>query len=400
MTSYKPYLKIISFLTSVFLIFIFVSCKQKIEISSDSIASTIKTDSPVLKIFIENSGSMDGYMCDGSQLKDAIYDYVSDLNRNTEKTELYYINSTIIPYEGYITSYIKDLNPNAFRQAGGNRANTDLGNMIGEVLQAVNDTTVVVFVSDCILDLPSKDSKDFLTNCEIRIKDEVINTQKRIPDLGIEILKLSSDFNGKYFQTDGSVETLKDVKRPYYVWIFGNKNYLAKLNSEVSLSLLNNYGLEGIVSFSNQSAIPFDIMNRSLTGKVITSAHGDYQATILADFRTTLQPDGSIMDKGNYEFNNSNLIVDGIYPISDDKSHYTHFIIITIPKGTQVAQECLTFASPKLPSWVSETNDETGVNITDNLTKTTGIKYLIQGVADAYKNEKICTKMNFNVKRK
>lgn len=272
--------------------------------------------------------------------------------------------------------------------------------MIAEVLKTVNDTTVAVFVSDCILDLPSKDAKDFLTNCEIRIKDEVINTQKRIPDLGIEILKLSSDFNGKYFQTDGSIEILKDVKRPYYIWIFGNKNYLAKLNSEVPLSLLNNYDLAGIVSFSNQSEIPFDIMNKSLTGKVVTSAHGDYQATILADFRTTLQPDGAIMDKDNYEFNNSSLIVDGIYPISDDKSYFTHFIVIKIPKGTQVAQECLTFVLPKLPSWVSETNDETGVNITDNLAKTTGIKYLIQGVADAYKNEKVCTKMNFNVKRR
>lgn len=402
MTLYKPYTKITSltFLTSVLFIFIFVSCKHKIEVSSDSIASSIKTDSPALKIFIENSGSMDGYMCDGSQLKDAIYDYVSDLNRNTDTTELYYINSAIIPYEGNITSYIKDLNPNAFRQAGGNRSNTDLGNMIAEVLKTVNDTTVAVFVSDCILDLPSKDAKDFLTNCEIRIKDEVINTQKRIPDLGIEILKLSSDFNGKYFQTDGSIEILKDVKRPYYIWIFGNKNYLAKLNSEVPLSLLNNYDLAGIVSFSNQSEIPFDIMNKSLTGKVVTSAHGDYQATILADFRTTLQPDGAIMDKDNYEFNNSSLIVDGIYPISDDKSYFTHFIVIKIPKGTQVAQECLTFVLPKLPSWVSETNDETGVNITDNLAKTTGIKYLIQGVADAYKNEKVCTKMNFNVKRR
>lgn len=41
---------------------------------------------------------MDGYMCDGSQLKDAVYDYISDLNRNTSSTELYYINSKIIPY--------------------------------------------------------------------------------------------------------------------------------------------------------------------------------------------------------------------------------------------------------------------------------------------------------------
>ncbi len=391
---------IISCCLLISLLFILFGCPKKIEVSNTPIVSSIKSDEPILKVYIENSGSMDGYMCDGSQLKDAIYDYVSDLNRNTDTTELFYINSTIIPYRGNITSYIKDLNPTAFRQAGGNRANTDLGNMIAQVLETINDTTVAVFVSDCILDLPSKDAKDFLTNCEIRIKDEVINTQKRIPNLGIEILKLSSDFSGKYFQTNGSVEILKDVKRPYYIWIFGNKNYLAKFNSDVPLSLLSDYDLGGIVSFSNQSDIPFDILNKALTGRVITSTQGDYQITILADFRTTLQPDGTIMDKANYEFNNSNLNVGGIYPISTKNSNYTHFINFTIPKGTQIAQECLTFLTPKLPVWVSETNDDMGVNITDNLSKTTGIKYLIQGVADAYKNEKVCVKMNFNVKRR
>ena len=99
-------------------------------------------------------------------------------------------------------------------------------------------------------------------------------------------------------------------------------------------------------------------------------------------------------------FNNSNLVIDGVYPISDKNSKFTHFLNFTIPNGTQIAQDCLIFNSPKLPSWISESNDETGDNIHNNLDKTTGIKYLIQGVADAYKNENVCTKMNFNVNRR
>lgn len=372
----------------------------KIEVSSTAVPSSIPTNNPCLKVFIENSGSMDGYMCDGSQLKDAIYDFVSDLNRNTDTTQLYYINSQIIPYRGNLTSYIKDLNPTAFHKAGGNTANTDLGSIIASVLGTVNDSTVAIFVSDCILDLPAKDAQKFLTNCEIRIKDEVINAQKRVSDLGVEILKLSSDFNGKYFYPNGVVETLKDVKRPYYIWIFGNKNYLAKLNIAVPFSQLTKYNLDGVVAFSNQSAVPYDIFNNGLTSKTIVPNHGDYQVTIQADFSTTLQPDGMVQDKGNYTFNNSTIVVDGVYPISDAKSKYSHFIKFTIPKGTTIAQDCLTFHTPKLPSWVSESNDETGANIQSNLDKTTGIKYLIQGVADAYKNEKISTTFNFNVKRK
>lgn len=380
---------------------IFSSCKRhKLIVSSDPVPSSIPATNPCVKVFIENSGSMDGYMCDGSQLKDAVYDYISDINRVSARTEFYYINSLEIPYDGNLTTYIKDLNPVAFKNAGGNRSNTNLGDIFAKVLSEANDTTVCIFVSDCILDLPAKDAQKFLTNCEIRIKDEVINTIKRVPDLGIEILKLSSDFSGKYFYPNGSIEVLNDVKRPYYIWIFGNKNYLAKLNSAVPFSQLSKYDLSGIVAFTNQSAVPFDIYNPGLTSKVLVPARGEYHLTLQADFRTTLQPDGIVQDKMNYSFNNSKMIVEGIYPISDSKSQYSHFIKFTIPKGVNIAQECLTFNAPKLPAWVSESNDETGANIQENLNKTTGIKYLIQGVADAYKNEKVSTTFNFNVKRK
>lgn len=397
----KQTLNTLLFCTVVILFAAVTGCSHdKIEVSATPVASTMLSQDPCLKVFIENSGSMDGYMCDGSQLKDAVYDYVSDINRVSTKTELYYINSKLIPYNRNLTNYIKALNPAAFKNAGGNRSNTDLGDLIANVLNEVNDTTVCIFVSDCILDLPAKDAQKFLINCEIRIKDEVINTQKRVPDLGVEILKLSSDFNGKYFYPNGTVEILKDVKRPYYIWIFGNKNYLSKLNAAVPFSQLTKYDLKGIVAFASQSNVPFEIFNNALTSKIVVPAHGDYHITIQADFRATLQPDGVVQDKGNYTFNNSTIVVDGIYPISDPKSKYSHFIKFTIPKGTNVAQDCLSFNTPKMPSWVSESNDDTGTNIHDNLSKTIGIKYLIQGVADAYKNETVCTTFNFNVKRK
>lgn len=397
----KHSLYISLFCTAVILLAVLIQCSHdKIEVSSTLVESAMPSKNPCLKVFIENSGSMDGYMCDGSQLKDVVYDYISDLNRVSSKTELYYINSMLIPYNGNLTNYIKALNPAAFKNAGGNRSNTDLGDLIANVLKEVNDTTVCLFVSDCILDLPAKDAQKFLINCEIRIKDEVINAQKRVPDLGVEILKLSSDFNGKYFYPNGTVEILKDVKRPYYIWIFGNKNYLSKLNAAVPFSQLAKYDLKGIVAFASQSNVPFEIFNNALTSKIVVPARGDYHITIQADFRTTLQPDGVVQDKGNYTFNNSTIVVDGIYPISDTKSKYSHFIKFTIPKGTNIAQDCLSFNTPKMPSWVSESNDDTGTNIQDNLIKTTGIKYLIQGVADAYKNETVCTTFNFNVKRK
>lgn len=374
--------------------------RDKIEVSAAPVASTIKTDNPTLKVFIENSGSMDGYMCAGSQLKDAVYDYVSELNRGTDTTGLYYINSVILPYKGNLTDYIKDLTPESFHQAGGNTSNTDLGNIIANVLQTVNDTTVSMFVSDCILDLPSKDAQKFLTNCEIRIKNEIINAKKRVPSLGVEVLQLNSDFSGKYFYPNGTVEVLKDVKRPYYIWIFGDKNSIAKLNTDAPLSLLSKYGLTGVASFTNESAVPFEIKNKTLTSQTIVPANGAYDVTIRADFRSTLQPDDEILNKQNYSFNNQGIVLNGVYPVTDKNSSYTHYVKFTIPTGVNIAQESLTFNSPQMPVWVANSNDESGAGITKNLSKTTGIKYLIQGVADAYNRDQVVTKMIFSVKRK
>ena len=50
---------------------------------------------------------MDGYMCDGAELKDAIYGYVSKLNSFSDTTELNYINSQIIPYKKGLKSFIR-----------------------------------------------------------------------------------------------------------------------------------------------------------------------------------------------------------------------------------------------------------------------------------------------------
>lgn len=355
---------------------------------------------PALNVYIDNTGSMDGYMIDGSELKDAVYDYISSLNEFTVTTNLYYINNRIIPYKGNLEAYIKDLNPTSFKLAGGSRANTDFSAMIANVLETFNDSTVIVFISDCILDLPVKDTRNFLTNCQITIKNAVVNRKRQNPDLGIEILKLSSSYEGNYFYPNGSTEYLKDVTRPYYIWMFGNKQVLAGLNKKAPYTDLSKYGLDGAIAFTQESDVAYEIKNRTLTSTVITPANGDYKATIRADFGNTLQPEDIITDPANYYFNNPTVYVELIKPITDRNSRYTHFINIVIPASARIIDENLTFNSPELPYWVYETNDETGENIIDNIDKTTGIGNLIQGVADAYKNDIVSTNFNISIKRK
>ena len=394
----------IGFSVSVFVLSIFlslISCRNdKIEVSSKHINSTINNTSPTIKVFLENSGSMDGYMCDGSDLKDAMYAYLSDLKLCSKSLELNYINSKIIPFNGELDTYIKELNPASFRNAGGNRSNTDLGEMIKNVISNTNDTSISIFISDCILDLPAKNAQDFLTNCQISIKNSVISGIDSVPNFGVVVAKLTSEFNGKYFYPNNTVENLNEVSRPYYMWIFGNANIVANILDNAPLDDLRKYGFEDMISFVPQNNIPFDINNKTTTSKIINPTNGYYLATIRADFRTTLQPNSIIVAPSNYTFFDSSISIETIQPITANNSEYTHFITIKIPKESKTIEEVLTFNAPGVSNWVYNSNDDSGTDIKNNLSKTTGIKYLIEGIADAYKKDKLLTTCKFNIKHK
>ena len=382
-------------------ILLFTNCgSEKIKVSSELRNSTINKTPPTIKVFLENSGSMDGYMCDGSQLKDAVYAYLSDLKLNSSSLELNYINSKIIPFKGELDTYIKGLNPQSFKNAGGNRSNTDLGQMIKNVISNTNDTSISIFISDCILDLPAKNAQDFLTNCQISIKNSIISGRDSISNFGVVVVKLTSKFKGKYFYPNNTVENLNDVTRPYYMWIFGNSNIIANLLDNAPLEDLRKYGFEDMISFVSQNDIPFDINNKYTTSKIINPTNGYYIATIRADFRTTLQPNNIIEAPLNYSFHDSSIRIETIKPITAQNSGYTHFITIKIPKETKVIEDILTFNAPRISNWVYNSNDELGTDIKNNLSKTTGIKYLIEGIADAYKKDKILTTCKFNIKHK
>lgn len=401
MTSSRRLLKLIpiTFVT-LFAGILLQSCSSgNIEVSSNPVKVKENKTKPTINVYLENSGSMDGYMCDGSQLKDAVYDYLSEINGYSKTIRLNYINSCVIPFKGSINQYIKTLTPASFHAAGGNTSSSDMATMITTIIEQLDDSSVAIFISDCILDLPVSDSQKFLSNAQIAIKNAINEGRKRVPDLGVEILRLSSDFSGKYFYPNGQIDTLSNVKRPYYIWIIGKNSLLAELNKNVPLTDLEKHGFENMVAFNRKVEIPFDIKNKSLASQSITPANGNYTTVIRADFGATLQPETEIQNAKNYSFTNDMIKVESVKPIVADKNQYTHYITFNIPASMTIAEERLSFEMPGVPKWVREYNDETGKNINDNLEKTTGIKSLIGGVADAYKKDLVSAEFKFKVKR-
>lgn len=368
---------------------------SKISVEWDAVAASIESnDSFELKVYVENSGSMDAYMCAGSNLKDAVYDYVSDLKRFTASCSLYYINSKVIPFNGELDLYIKELTPQAFAKAGGDRSNTDLRQIIDTIVRNNNPKTVSVFVSDCILDI-SKNTIDFLGNCQVSIKNTFNDALSSNPNLGVEIMKLESKFDG-YWYCGHNKELLTDTKRPYYIWIIGDQKILSRLNKNVPVEDICG-GIKEYCAYAAPQQIPFDMNKR----KYVTNHSGKIKMELLVNLRGSLQRNELYKNITQYKSSNpSQVEVVSVNEITDKFSPYSHVVTLEISNPETLKSESLTFSYPYLATWVPKSDDTTGMNVKNNLDKTTGLMALIKGVAEAYKNSTSYGSISFNLTKK
>ena len=351
-------------------------------------------DSIELKVYVENSGSMDAYMCAGSNLKDAVFDYVSDLKRLTTSCSLYYINSKVIPYNGELNSYIKDLTPQSFAKAGGDRSNTDLRDIFEKIIRANGKQTVSVFVSDCILDIP-ENAIDFFGNCQVSIKNTFNEALSANPGLGVEIIKLESKFEG-YWYCGHNRELLKDVKRPYYIWVIGDQRYLADFNKKVPVENIIG-GIKEYSAYAAPQKIPFDITKSTY----VTNHSGKINVEVLINLRGSLQSGTMCKNTALYKSANpAQVTVASVNEITDASNRYSHVITLEIENPETLRSETLTFSYPHLATWVSNSDDTTGANVKENLDRTTGLMALIKGVAEAYKHSTTYGSVSFELKNK
>lgn len=400
MSKEKPII-IISIVAVCILAFCLKTCgpDDKIKIEANVNVPPDSLPSPNLNVFLENSGSMDGYMVDGSTLKDAVYSYVSDLKPLCDTIRLAYINSKVIDCNVSLENYIKNLTPQSFATAGGFRGNSDISQVISDVLANTDNNDVSLLISDFILDLPKKDPTKFLGFVSTSIKNALTDKLKQNPNFGVIILHMESTFTGKYFYPSGG-EMLSNATRPYYIWIFGDQRYLCQIMKDAPFKEIK-YGYKNYAAYCNAPALSYKAMNSTWTNSYITLRNGNYSFLMDADFTPTLQPMSAIENMANYEVSPNGLQLTEIKPVIKSESPYTNTLYFSLPeKNAGNMTATIKFTPPSLPAWIDKVNTESTDSITAHLDQTTGIKSLVQGVADAYKKDKTTTVLTINIIKK
>lgn len=373
-----------------------------------------------VNVYLENSGSMFGYLGTNSLFKQSTREVLRNIELNHE-LETFYINDRIYASDKDLNTFIADLSPNGIK--AGNQNTSNLTFMLDTLAKASSGNNVSILVTDAIFDIPCDNTSQLFDRLQDK-KLEFRNTLVKAVDNEekmIVVLRMTSEFEGNYYPscTPGSQAPMINQKRPYFFFIFGDPLHVEKILEEINYSDL--VGFENIAKFfkAEQKTLPYTILLsgeekigdfRSPRGIAPQQVHEIIDARqqnrpnpnhgnnifgfgLLIDFENSFLDMEYLLDKGNYliSFNSS------------DNHSYSVRDISQAGNGTPVIAEArkpviITIATPlvpflgdiklslvyKLPSWVNQYNSDDDTSIIGDTETTFGLKYLIAGISDAF----------------
>ena len=353
---------------------------------------------PIVNVYIENSGSMDGYVDGGvTEFEDAIHNYLVDMGLSgvTDTLNLFYINSHIIPQGSDVSAFIKDLTPASFRAKGGNRGTSDIADVFKSILAETDENDISILVTDGIFSPgKGKPAGPYLVGQQTEIKNTMGKYLELNPNTALIIYQLSSQFNGVYYNREDYKTTI-NTQRPYYIWVIGDIKHLNNLRNKVPDSKFKGGGVQNLFSITNgkqkvdyavkMGSGNFKLDNKSPKNTIVNlrkdtkGKHNEVKFSVNANLSGFLLDDAYLLDDLNYVMNNNNYAFN-IKKAPSNNHGYTHLFDLSsdnVHKGKISIK-----LKSHIPQWVEDINDDDGSEHVEG--KTYGIKHQVHGVYEAF----------------
>jgi hypothetical protein len=392
-------------------------------VKSQIIGDTKKIEA--INVYIENSGSMDGYVNGNTEFKGAIRDLLvmMKFHYDESKIKIFYINSEI--HDALIgidlVNFAQTINVKSYKT--GNTRSTNLNHVFKLILDKTDDKTVSILFSDCIYSISGSETVNWLSNAKSLTKDAFLSKSKQSGiDMMTAIVKMKSKFNGTYYNKDyrGPVDAGKHSKRlngeqrPYYICMIGNKDILTDFNSKIELKTGKIEGFDNkyILSAGDSQSIYYSVLQstfnegrfrllrkrgeRAIHGiESVELPRGVSQLTfaIAIDFSSIYVEDDYILNPSNYDVLTDNFTVKEIFHVDKNQisandwnriadAKPTHIILL---KAKSKSVSDVSFVLKKqMPEWIEQSSTSDDTDIHQCLDKTFGFKYMIEGIAEAY----------------
>ncbi len=358
---------------------------------------------------------MNGYVDGSHDFKNALYDYLSDIKavEIVDNINLNFINSQIIKKGNDVTAFFDMLNSSkVFQNSVGSKKSTDIAEVIKMVIDDCGRNDVSMIVSDFIFSPGSgKNAVEYLKDQRIKIKNTFSDYLKTNPKSGVMFFQMSSNFTGTFYDRENKKTQLKDVERPFYLLIFGNKSALNTIRSKVpETNIKDGSGVKNYFITENHFAAPKYYVQRQSgnfgfykkrgcdTKHSIIDAKkgrdGNLTFAVNVDFAKTILDDEYISNSDNYLLSDHNFSMSvssknaGKYMLK-----FSSPIVVKTTLSIKLAK--------KIPTWIEEFDDNDGLDVQAGIAKTYGLKTVVEGIAEAFnfKNDSYYTELEININK-
>jgi hypothetical protein len=397
-----------------------------------------KLTNPEVRIYFEQSGSMQGYLgANAFDFKNAIkhvlvqldHDFPSDVN-DAQNIKLYFIQNQKVDFvDQDLNVFCSSIGISTF-----NGGDSKMEDMITSILDSTQVNVLSIFVSDCIFSLSGAKTLSGLSSVQGSITSK---TYRKIDefknkgcDFGVRMYKMMYDFDGKYFTRSNQIIPILKKKRPLYFMAMGSEMLLHKLKynektvfyeQKFQVVEINTVDYKELYSFEKSAQYVSLLSSTLKIGVYKTKKFGDrivqieglkkskrnedttFQVAIAIDLSQLPVSESYKMNVKNYEVNTKDgyNIVD-IKKISNvelkpaDKklltttsgsSKATHVVVISSRESAFPSINLKMIRTPlnEFESSYGDTFEDD--NVLSNLDKTFGLKYLMEGFKIAIDNK-------------
>jgi hypothetical protein len=217
-----------------------------------------RKDIRAVRFFLETSGSMGGYFKGNAEFPAVISDLTAKIDKSVKPIEIYFVAETTERFNGSPQALSREIaNRNVTPQKS-----SQLHKIIAGIADRTDSSDISLLVSDCILSFTDAEiRKDPEINKNVAngtLKSDVYSTfadLNRKKGFGASMYAFRSRFNGTYYDYQNKKTELRGVPRPFYIWVIGNKELLAKFDAQ----------LADISSFRPEQELHFGLADKAVS---------------------------------------------------------------------------------------------------------------------------------------
>ena len=392
---------------------------------------------PMVNIYIENSGSMDGFVKGISEFKDAVGKMLAKLKYyyDEDNVQIYFIRNdrnteklnVVKACEANISNFADAIDVKWKEDKLHRGNNTNLNNIFKEILNRTDEKTISILFSDCIYSIGRGGVEDLLNHEQWTTYDAFLTHSKHSKQennggLATTIIKMKSGFDGWYYPYTG--DNKKFVYRgelPYYICILADQDILAGFNQRIKLGKgeIKGYDNKYVLAHSESANLYYSVLmatdnkgrfkqNRQYSSsnyvhgikdidlKPIKRSGDLFTFAVALDMKNVDVEEDYLVDTTNYTLTEDNFRVlrvekvdKAVINASDwqriKDGQPTHIVVVEAKDMRWANVELGIALKKQVPGWIEECSilDDTQRSKLEG-GKSFGLKYWIHGISEAY----------------